>query len=125
MNKIKIEIGSLVLTAELNNSRTAGVIYESLPFEGRALIWGDEIYFEIPCHIDLESDAREIVEIGTLAYWPRGNAFCIFFGRTPVSTDERPRAYSPVNVFGRIIGERSFPEDTTDGALIKVSRYNQ
>lgn len=109
--------------AELNNSKTAKIIYETLPFEGKAHIWGKEIYFEIPCDIDLETDAKEIVEIGTLAYWPNGNAFCIFFGQTPVSTDEKPRAYSPVNIFGKIIGEHSFLEKIKEGELIKVSRY--
>jgi hypothetical protein len=125
MNKIKIECGSLTITAKLNDSHTAEVIYGSLPFEGAAHIWGEEIYFEIPCQIGLESDAREIVEIGSLAYWPTGNALCIFFGQTPVSTDEKPRAYSPVNVFGKVIGEQAFPEGISEGAPVKVSRHSK
>lgn len=125
MKKITIQCGLHTFTARLNDSHTAEVIYESLPFEGAAHIWGEEIYFEIPCQIDLASDAREIVEFGTLAYWPTGSALCIFFGRTPVSTDEKPRAYSPVNVFGRIIGEQAFPEGISEGAPVKVSRQGE
>ena len=125
MKKITIQCGLHTFTASLNDSHTAEAIYESLPFEGAAHVWGEEIYFEIPCQIDLASDAREIVEIGTLAYWPTGSALCIFFGRTPVSTDEKPRAYSPVNVFGRIIGEQAFPEGISEGAPVKVSRQGE
>ena len=123
MKKIKIQSSTISIFAELNDSKTAEIIYESLPFEGKTHIWGKEIYFEIPCDIDLETDAKEIVEVGALAYWPNGNAFCIFFGQTPVSTDEKPRAYSPVNIFGKIIGEHSFLEKIKEGELIKVSRY--
>ena len=104
---IAIEAGEISLEAELNDSETAARIYAALPLEGTANLWGDEIYFEIPLEIEAEPDAREEVEAGDLAYWPAGRAFCIFFGPTPVSTDSRPRAYSPVNVFGRVIGDPS------------------
>ena len=101
--KIKIMIkDDVVLTAKLNKSRTSEEIASTLPLEGSANVWGDEIYFEIPVDIPLSADAVEEVEIGTLAYWPTGSALCIFFGPTPVSTGSKPRAYSPVNVFGII-----------------------
>ncbi|MGB6680018.1 MAG: cyclophilin-like fold protein, partial [Candidatus Bathyarchaeia archaeon] len=79
-------------------------IYDALPFNLPFNIWGDEIYFSIPVHLDLE-EGREIMEVGGLAYWPTGNAFCIFYGRTPASTDERPRAASAVSPFGKIEGD--------------------
>jgi len=104
---IVIEAGEISLEAELNDSQTAARIYAALPLEGTANLWGDEIYFEIPLEIEAESEAREEVEAGDLAYWPAGRALCIFFGPTPVSTDSRPRAYSPVNVFGRVVGDPS------------------
>ena len=100
MNRITITAGSVSLPAELNDSPTARLIWDALPIEGRANRWGDEIYFEIPVKTGQEPDAREEVAVGELGYWPVGHAFCIFFGPTPVSTDERPRAYSPVNKWG-------------------------
>jgi len=93
MVKIVIEAGSVTMEAELNDSPTARQIEEALPIEGRANTWGDEIYFEIPVVAAQASDARAQVEVGELGYWPVGRAFCIFFGPTPVSTDDRPRAY--------------------------------
>jgi hypothetical protein len=104
---ITIHAGEIEVQAELNDSETAAAIHQILPVEGTANLWGEEIYFEIDLELEPEADASEAVEAGDLAYWPEGRAFCIFFGPTPVSTDSRPRAYSPVNVFGRITGDAS------------------
>lgn len=102
--KIKISIGNVSLTANLLDNETARRIYNALPFNLPFNVWGDEIYFSIPVHLDFE-EGREIMEVGELAYWPTGNAFCIFYGRTPASTDERPRAASAVSPFGKIEGD--------------------
>ncbi len=120
MSAIRITIGELNVTAELDDSPTARKILESLPIEGSANVWGEEIYFDIPVHIDEAPDAVTEVPVGTLAYWPMGPAFCIFFGPTPVSTGSEPRAYSPVNVFGRITGDTESLKTVRDGAPIRV-----
>ena len=122
MSIIEISSGELTLQAELNESLTAQEIWKKLPLEGRANTWGDEIYFEVPVVIDQESDARAEVEVGELGYWPVGRAFCIFFGPTPVSTDERPRAYSPVNVIGRVRGDARLFKLVRDGDLVRIDR---
>lgn len=121
-NRLIIAIEGLSLTAELYDTPTAVRILEALPLEGRAERWGDEIYFEIPVRMGLEADARADVERGELGYWPTGAAFCIFFGPTPASTDERPRAYSPVNVFGKITGDPAPLRAVPDGARVSVRR---
>ena len=73
------------------------------------------------CFLELEPDARADVAVGNLAYWPAGPAFCIFFGPTPVSTGDQPRAYSPVNVFGRVSGDTGKFKIISAGAVIKVT----
>jgi hypothetical protein len=118
---ISIEVEGIRLEAELNQSATARSIWDNLPLEGKANIWGDEIYFDIPLKLEPASDARTEVSIGELGYWPVGAAFCIFFGPTPASTDDRPRAYSPVNVFGRITGDATLLKSVQDGAGIRVT----
>lgn len=100
--KIKISSGNIHAVAELKNTPTAKAIYNVLPIEGAANRWGDEIYFVIPINLELEDNAKEIVEVGDIAYWPEGNCFCIFFGRTPASKGNEIRAASKVNVFGNI-----------------------
>ena len=122
MNKITITAGSVSLAAELNDGPTALLIWDALPIDGRANRWGDEIYFEIPVKTGQEPSAREIVEVGELGYWPVGHAFCIFFGPTPVSTDERPRAYSPVNILGRVTGDAAQFRQVKNGDKVTISR---
>jgi hypothetical protein len=69
-----------------------------------------------------ESDARADVEVGELGYWPMGHALCIFFGPTPASTDERPRAYSPVNIIGRVSGDVTQFRAVRSGAQVRIAR---
>ncbi len=125
MKRIKIKIESVLLTAGLNDSPTAKAIYDSLPINGQAHVWGKEIYFMAPLHIELADDARRELEEGELAFWPVGDAFCIFFGATPVSTGTKPMAYSPVNVFGQMEGDLSPLLDVRDGDSIEISVFNE
>ncbi len=122
MPAIIITVDTLSLKAELNDRPTALKVWEALPLEGRANVWGDEIYFDIPISASEEADARAEVEIGELAFWPVGNAFCIFFGPTPVSVDDKPRAYSPVNILGRVLDDATQLKVVLNGALVRVER---
>ncbi|MCK4315105.1 MAG: hypothetical protein KAX24_04975, partial [Anaerolineae bacterium] len=72
MNAIIISAGDVSLPAELNDSPTARQVWETLPIEGTAKTWGDEVYFEIPVVAGQEPDARAEVEVGELGYWPVG-----------------------------------------------------
>jgi hypothetical protein len=118
--RITITAGSVSMQAELNDNPTAKKIYESLPITGQANTWGDEIYFEIPVQAEQAADARAAVEVGELGYWPVGKAFCIFFGPTPASTGEQPRAASPVNVVGRVSGDAAAFRQVPAGATVTL-----
>ena len=122
MKRITISAGDVVMEAELNESPTAVKVWDALPIDGRASTWGDEIYFEIPVSAGQEPDARADVAVGGLGYWPVGSAFCIFFGQTPVSKNEKPRAYSPVNIFGRITGDAGLLRNIKSGSDIQVRK---
>jgi len=100
---IKIKIGTLELSAELNDSPTAKKLLYLLPTEFNMSRWGDEYYGDCDIKTELSPDARDIMEVGELAVWPTGNAFCIFFGPTPASRENEPRAVSPVNPIGKLI----------------------
>ena len=120
MNRIIISVEGTSMEAEVYDSPTGQAIMAALPLESAASLWGDEIYFDIPVTLGLEPDAREIVAVGDLGYWPTGSAFCIFFGPTPVSQDDEPRAYSPVNVFGKILGNAQVFRQVGSGSSIRV-----
>ena len=120
--KIRITAGKVSAEAILNDSPPATKIWEALPIEGRGNTWGDEIYFAIPVEAKQEKDARDIVAVGELGYWPPGTAFCIFFGRTPASTDERPRAASPVNILGKIQGDATVFKAVSSGTKVTLDK---
>lgn len=122
MSRVIITVEVISIEAQLYETETAAAIERLLPFGGTASLWGEELYFYIPLSHGLEADAREEVEPGELGYWPQGPAFCIFFGRTPASTSEKPRAYSPVNVFGRVLGNTTVLKSVPSGACVRVSR---
>jgi len=117
--KIQITAGAIETEAELNDTRTAQAIWEALPIKGRVNLWGNEIYFSIPLSLDLEA-GQEVVNIGDLGYWPDGNAFCIFFGPTPVSQGDEIRPASPVTVFGKVIGDATVFKKVAAGIKITI-----
>jgi hypothetical protein len=121
MDKIIIEVEGNSLGAELLDTPTGRSIGEALPLEGSVNVWGNEIYFSVPLTLEQEPDASQDVAIGDLGYWPAGPAFCIFFGPTPVSTGNQPRAYSPVNVFGRVLDNPEPLKSVSNGATIKIT----
>ena len=120
--KITITAGDVTVEAVLNDSATAKLVADELPIEASASTWGDEIYFSIPIHTGPE-DAQEVVEMGDIAYWPPGNAFCIFFGPTPMSEGDEIRPASPVNIFGKINGDPTSLKSLRSGT--KVSKIGR
>lgn len=110
--KIRISSPEVTMEAVLNQTTSADNIWDSLPCESRAQLWGDEVYFEIPVALPEES-AQAVVPSGTIAYWPPGKCFCIFFGRTP---------YSPVNVLGVLDGDPKAFGAVKSGSTIRLER---
>jgi hypothetical protein len=120
MNKIRISSGNVSLTATLDSSKTADLIWNALPIRGRIQTWGDEIYFSIPVSASIDETAAEVVEKGSVAYWPPGNALCLFWGPTPASRGDEIRPASPVNVFGMIDGDPNELGNALAGSEIRI-----
>jgi hypothetical protein len=119
--RVRIRAGDVECIATLHANRMARAIWNALPITGSAMRWGEEIYFEIG--VDLaEDDGQEVVEVGDVAYWPPGNAMCIFWGPTPASTDKKPRAASAVNVFGHIANGAADLARVKPGSSVRVER---
>jgi hypothetical protein len=91
--------------------RTVDTIVRKLPVEGRAALWKEEVYFEIPVKIG-EEKAKPTVETGAIAFWPMGSALCVFFGES--------QPYSPVNILGKITKNLELFKQVKSGATIKV-----
>ncbi|HKJ58328.1 MAG TPA: cyclophilin-like family protein [Halobacteriales archaeon] len=103
-----------------DNPETRGAIEDALPLSGDAARWGDELYFRIPVDVPAE-DARAEVPVGAVAYWPQGNALCLFWGPTPASAGPEPRAASPVNVVAEI-EDVSGLASVEGGATVRIER---
>ncbi len=118
--RIKVKVGAVEIYGELHETETANLIWNALPIESHISTWGDEIYFPIPLHVELEDSAQEVVELGDMGYWPPGNAFCIFFGPTPNSQGDEIRPASPVNVFGKVVGDTKMLKTLKPGVSVRV-----
>ena len=126
--KIEISFNGITIEAILNATITAQKILEILPIRSEINLWGNEIYFEIPVEADIEN-GQVIMDIGNIAFWPPGNALCIFFGPTPASKDSRPRATSAVTVIGKITEEISISKikkiKPTDCIEIRIKKMHE
>jgi hypothetical protein len=117
---IQITVDGKKVTARLNESSTARAFFQGLPMKISMSRWGDEYYGDCGLDVQLEDDARAEMEVGELAIWPQGCALCLFFGPTPASIDEEPRAISPVNPIGQIECDTAFLKKLPSSISIQV-----
>lgn len=122
MRRVRINVGGVTATAALLDNDTADGIWQALPISSRGNRWGGEIYFETAVRLPQATDAKDVLEPGELGYWPMGAAFCIFWGPTPASHGAEVRAYSPVNVFGRLEGDPLVFDGIPDGTDVRIDQ---
>ncbi|MGD6807298.1 MAG: cyclophilin-like fold protein [Candidatus Bathyarchaeia archaeon] len=91
--------------------RSIDYIVRKLPIEGRAALWKEEVYFEIPLKMG-EEKAKSTVETGTIAFWPMSSALCVFYGKS--------QPYSPVSILGKITSNLELFKQVKSGSTIKV-----
>jgi hypothetical protein len=96
--------------------RTINMIIRKLPIEGRAALWKEEVYFEIPVKMG-EEKAKGTVEKGAIAFWPMGSAICVFYGES--------QPYSPVNILGEITKNLELFNRVKSGTKIRVEKSVQ
>jgi uncharacterized protein len=120
--QLKMTIGSVVLEAELLDTPTAEALWNALPFTSKANTWGEEVYFSTPVHVKRESDARDVVQPGELAFWIEGDSIAIGFGRTPISQGNEIRLAAKTNIWGKAKGDVKQLKSVKSGAAIKVEK---
>ncbi len=122
--RIRFEMGGVSLDAELLDTPTAKAIAAKLPISAQAMIWGEEVYFEIPVKTTREKDAKAVVTPGEIAYWPDGHAIAIGFGRTPISQGDETRLASPCNIWAKALGDVKALKSVRAGAKIEVKKLS-
>jgi uncharacterized protein len=120
--KLRIEAGKVDLTVNLLDTPTARALIAAAPFEARAQTWGEEVYFTTPVSARLEPDAKQVVEPGTVCFWTEGDALALPYGRTPISTDARPKLANPCNLVGTLVGDPKALSRIKAGEKITVSK---
>lgn len=113
--------GPIEVTISKENPLTADAFLKALSITGRANIWGNEIYFTVPVEVEVENP-KTVVDLGDIAFWPPGNAFCIFFGPTPMSKGNEIRPASEVNVIGKVEGDPTVFKKIREGDTVTVER---
>lgn len=111
--------GEVIVELVDRNPKTREAIIKAAPFESTAMLWGDEVYFRTPARVG-EEDSQPTVEKGDVAYWPPGNALCLFFGPTPVSGPGEIRPASPVNVIGKVVEGLDVLRRVGEGEKVRV-----
>lgn len=120
--RIRIVAGRITLEAVLrDDTPSVAQLLEALPFESRANTWGEEVYFEAPLALDLEPDARQVVEPGTVCFWTEGSSIALPWGRTPISgADGKPKLAARCNLLGQLIGDARALAKVNSGDRIRV-----
>ena len=110
---------------DTNSPKTCANILDSLPISVNAHLWGEEIYTDESPITQAEENAKDLVDLNDVAYWPSGKAICLFFGPTPIGKKGEIKPYSPVNVVGKITDpEKSILENFNDGTKISFRKIS-
>jgi hypothetical protein len=120
--RLRVSAGSARIDIVLADTPTAKALAAAAPFKAQAQTWGEEVYFSTPVSAKLEPDARQVVEVGTACFWTEGDAIALPFGRTPISTDARPKLAARCNVIGRIEGDARVLAQVRPGEAITVEK---
>ena len=118
--QIRIQWPQGEITANLEDSPTSRALLDALPLESSANIWGDEIYFSVQLSADMEEDAQQVVDPGTVCFWMEGSALAIPFGPTPISEGNECRLVTACNVLGKVEGDPKTLSSVISGAAISV-----
>ena len=123
MNSINLKFSNYTLNIKLRSTNTANAIKNILPFKSIVKTWGDEIYFEVPIkkNLDLESDAKDVINLGEIAYWIDGKCIAIGYGKTPISQNNEIRLAAKTNIWGDAVLDVKELGKIRDGDEIIIS----
>ena len=121
MKKLILKFNSKLFEVNLRDTETARLISKSVPINSKIQMWGEEIFFNTNLQVALENDAKEVMQLGELAFWTEGSAIAIGYGKTPVSIDQEIRLIGPCNVWGDGNFKKSDFDDINPGDEISLN----
>jgi hypothetical protein len=120
--KVRLIFPAHTFVFEVTHETAPTLFSDILPFESVVETWGDEVYFETPIAMSLDSDATDVVDKGTVCFWTQGNSIAIPFGPTPVSVADECRLVAQVNIIGVIEGGLENLSQVNSGDSVRVER---
>ena len=120
MARIRIAWHAGEVIADLRESPTTTKLLAALPCKATANTWGDEVYFSLPVVAQLEPDAEQVVDPGSVCFWVDGSALALPFGPTPISKGSECRLVTKCNLLGKIAGDPGKLKSVRDGDEIRV-----
>ena len=124
MKKIKIKFLNNFIIVQLNNTDTAKKIYNSCPMRSITNTWGNEIYFETAIKVKKDKTAKDIINLGEIAYWVEGSSIAIGFGPTPISKADEIRLVTKANIIGKTKSNLSSLGMVNSGEIVIVERMD-
>ena len=102
MSSINLKFSSYNIVIKLRPTPTANAIKSILPCKSIIKTWGEEIYFEMPIqkNLSLDNDAKDVINLGEIAYWIEGKCIAIGYGKTPISQNNEIRLAAKTNIWG-------------------------
>ena len=124
MKKIILKIGPISLAVKLLDTPTTKEILKYVPFTSSVNTWGNEVYFNTPVNVSKETDAKDIVKAGEIAFWVEGNCIAIGFGPTPISQKNEIRLAAKTNIWGQSLTDVKLLSKAKDGDPVSVEMFN-
>ena len=122
MRKVILKCKETKLVLDLRETLTADIIYNSLPLKSKIQKWGEEFFFETGLNVELENNAKSVVNIGEIAFWNDGSAIAIGYGKTPISKGNEIRLISPCNIWADCKFDKSYIENIKENETIVLER---
>ncbi len=124
MKKIKIEFLKHSIEVELDDTYTSRKIWDSCPIKSITNIWGNEVYFKTDIEVTKDKTAKDVINLGEIAFWVEGSSIAIGFGPTPISILDEIRLVTKANIIGKTTADLSLLSMVNSGEIVIVERID-
>jgi len=124
LKKIKIEFLKHSIEVELDDTYTSRKIWDSCPIKSITNIWGNEVYFKTDIEVIKDKTAKDVINLGEIAFWVEGSSIAIGFGSTPISILDEIRLVTKANIIGKTTADLSLLSMVNSGEIVIVERID-
>ena len=101
LKKCKITIHDISIIVNMKKTLIYFKIWETFPYTSINKKWGDENYFSFDINCPLECDAKSVIELGDIVFFPKGKCIAIGYGPPPISNNQEIRSISKCNIWAK------------------------